>query len=182
MYHEVWNKKRERIKKKWHLVWQNYRYLIVVKLEKALESSQKKFMSLEQQNQQALQQKDQDLQDARLANQQMRQRIRELEQCERMCEMERNEQRLSQRLKCKICHVEEVQVLLSPCNHLVCCKNCVPNLPQEMCPICARIIQGTIMVFFAWVIFYFLNTITYICQRVLLAAATCLKFHFEYCK
>lgn len=108
--------------------------MIVVKLEKALESSQKKFMSLEQQNQQALQQKDQDLQDARLANQQMRQRIRELEQCERMCEMERNEQRLSQRLKCKICHVEEVQVLLSPCNHLVCCKNCVPNLPPRKVP------------------------------------------------
>lgn len=97
--------------------------------------------------------------------QQMRQRIRELEQDElqkRMCEMERENQLLSQRLKCKICQVEEVQVLLSPCNHLVCCQNCVPNLPQDRCPICARIIQSTIMGFFAWVIFYFLNTITYV--------------------
>lgn len=112
--------------------------MIVVKLEKALESSQKKFMS----NQQALQ-------NARLANQQMRQRIRELEQGERMCEMERENQRLSQRLKCKICQVEEVQVLLSPCNHLVCCQNCVSNLPQKECPICVTKIQGTIKMFFA---------------------------------
>lgn len=110
----------------------------IVKLEKALESSQKKFMS----NQQALQ-------NARLANQQMRQRIRELEQGERMCEMERENQRLSQRLKCKICQVEEVQVLLSPCNHLVCCQNCVSNLPKKECPICVTKIQGTIKMFFA---------------------------------
>lgn len=129
--------------------------MIVVKLEKALESSQKKSMSLEQrvqQKDQTIQQNQQALQDARLANQQMRQRIRELEQGElwkRMCEMERENQRLSQRLKCKICQVEEVQVLFSPCNHLVCCQNCVPNLPQKRCPICARIIQSTIMGFFA---------------------------------
>lgn len=137
--------------------------------DQALESCQKKFMSLEQriqqkdqQHQRALQQKDQALQDARLANQQMRQRIRELEQGERMCEMEKENQRLSQRLKCKICQVEEVQVLLSPCNHLVCCKNCVSNLPKKECPICVTKIQGTINMFFSWAISYFLNTITYV--------------------
>lgn len=123
-----------------------------------------------QQHQQALQQKDQQhqraLQDARLANQQkdrmldhkdrllqqMRQRIRELEHCElqkRTCGMERENQYLFQRLMCKICRMKEVKVLLSPCNHLYCCQDCVPSLPQEKCPICARIIQGTIMVFFA---------------------------------
>lgn len=157
--------------------------MIVVKLEKALESSRKKSMSLEQrmqQKDQTLQQKDQALlqhqqalQDARLANQQkdrmldhkdrmldhkdrllqqMRQKNRELEQgglqkC--MCEMEKENQCLSQRLKCKICRVEEVQVLLSPCYHLVCCQECVSNLPKKWCPICATKIQGTIKVFFA---------------------------------
>lgn len=133
-----------------------------VKLEKdikmkdqALESSRKKSMSLEQrvqQKDQTIQQHQRALQDARLANQQMRQRIRELEQGElwkRMCEMERENQRLSQRLKCKICQVEEVQVLLSPCNHLVCCQNCVSNLPKKECPICVKKIQGTIKMFFA---------------------------------
>lgn len=123
-------------------------------------------------------------QQARLANQQMRQRIRELQQGElwkRMCEMKRENHRLFQRLKCKICRVEDVQVLLSPCNHLVCCQNCVSNLPKKECPICVTKIQGTIKMFFAWAISYFLNTMHYICQRVL-AAATCLKFHFEYCK
>lgn len=141
----------------------------IVKLEEdikmkdqALESCQKKSMSLEQR----VQQMDQALQDARLANQQkdrmldhkdrllkqMTQRIRELEQDElqkHMCDMERENQLLSQRLKCKICQVEEVQVLLSPCNHLVCCQNCVPSLPQEKCPICAVIFQNTIETFFA---------------------------------
>lgn len=143
--------------------------MIVVKLEKALESSRKKSMSLEQrvqQNDQTLQQHQQALQDARLANQQkdrmldhkdillqqMRQKNRELEQgglqkC--MCEMEKENQCLSQRLKCKICRVEEVQVLLSPCYHLVCCQECVSNLPKKWCPICATKIQGTIKVFFA---------------------------------
>lgn len=130
--------------------------------DQALESCQKKSMSLEQkvqQKDQTIQQHQQALQDARLANQQkdrllqqMRERIRELEQGEllkRMCEMERENQRLSQRLKCKICQVEEVQVLLSPCNHLVCCKNCVSNLPKKECPICVKKIQGTIKMFFA---------------------------------
>lgn len=133
--------------------------MIVVKLEEdikmkdqALESCRKKSMSLEQRVQQMEQQHQQALQDARLANQQMRQRIRELEHGElqkRMCEMERENQLLAQRLKCKICQVEEVQVLLSPCNHLVCCQNCVPSLPQERCPICGVIFQNTIETFFA---------------------------------
>lgn len=120
--------------------------------DQALESSQKKSMSLEQRVQQMEQQHQQALQDARLANQQMRQRIRELEHGElqkRMCEMERENQLLAQRLKCKICRVKEVQVLLSPCNHLVCCQNCVPSLPQERCPICGVIFQNTIETFFA---------------------------------
>lgn len=131
----------------------------IVKLEEdikmkdqALESCRKKSMSLEQRVQQMEQQHQQALQDARLANQQMRQRIRELEHGElqkRMCEMERENQLLAQRLKCKICQVEEVQVLLSPCNHLVCCQNCVPSLPQERCPICGVIFQNTIETFFA---------------------------------
>lgn len=144
--------------------------------DQALESSRKKSMSLEQravfleqrvqEKDQALRQNQQALQDARLANQQkvrmldhkdrllqqMRQRIRELEHCElqkRTCGMERENQYLFQRLMCKICRMKEVKVLLSPCNHLYCCQDCVPSLPQEKCPICARIIQGTIMVFFA---------------------------------
>ncbi|XP_052686900.1 uncharacterized protein LOC128166025 [Crassostrea angulata] len=137
--------------------------------DQALESVQKKTMSLQQmvqQHQQAIQQKNQALQQKDQALQQkdrmldykdrlllqMRERIRELEQGElqkRTCEMERENQYLYQRLMCKICRVKEVQVLLSPCNHLVCCQNCVPSLPQERCPICAGIIQDTIEMFFA---------------------------------
>lgn len=140
--------------------------MIVVKLEKdikvkdqALESCQKKSMSLEQRVQQMEQQHQQALQDARLANQQkdrllqqMRERIRELEQGElqkSMCKMEKENQYLFQRLMCKICGGKEVQVLLSPCKHLFCCQDCVSNLPKKECPICATKIQDTIMVFLA---------------------------------
>lgn len=179
------NRKRERMLKKLHFVWQSY--LIVVQLEKdikkkdqALESSQKKSKSLEQrvqqkdqalqQHQQTLQQKDQALQDARLANQQkdrmldhkdrllqqMRQRMREeLEQDElqkHMSKMEEENQCLSQRLMCKICKVVEVEVLLSPCKHVVCCQGCVPSLPQNECPICRETIKETVNMYFAWVL------------------------------
>lgn len=99
-----------------------------------------------------LEQKDQMLEQKDTLLQQMRQRIRELEQGElqkRMCEMERDNQYLSQRLMCKICGGKEVQVLLSPCKHLFCCEDCVSDLPKKECPICATKIEDTIMVFFA---------------------------------
>lgn len=127
----------------------------IVKLEKdikmkdqALESSREKSLSLEQR----LQQKDRIIQQKDELLQQMRQRNRELEQGglqKHICKMEKENQRLSQRLMCKICQVDEVQVLFCPCTHLICCQDCVSNLPKKECPICATKIQGTIKVFFA---------------------------------
>lgn len=88
--------------------------------------------------------------------QQMRQRMREeLEQDELqklMSKMEEENQYLSQRLMCKICKVMEVEVLLSPCKHVVCCQGCVPSLPQNEqneCPICRETIKETVNMYFA---------------------------------
>ena len=51
----------------------------------------------------------------------------------------------AQLVKCKVCLVEEVQVLFLPCRHLVTCEKCAHRLHQ--CPMCRKNIQDTIMVF-----------------------------------
>ncbi|XP_062614854.1 golgin subfamily A member 6-like protein 4 isoform X2 [Saccostrea cucullata] len=126
-----------------------------------------------QQHQQALQQRDQALQQERQQSQQAlqqkdrlldqeRERVRVLEertQClpegvwqRRLREMEDEIRRLSaqsERAKCKICRVEEVQVSFTPCNHLISCQACVDSLPERKCPMCRQQIQGTVNVFFA---------------------------------
>ncbi|XP_056019418.1 golgin subfamily A member 6-like protein 6 isoform X2 [Ostrea edulis] len=121
--------------------------------------SRQKVMSLRQrlqQNQQALQQKDRIIQQERQMLQQERQRVREMEQNpegewqRRLREMEEEIRRLSaqsDRSKCKICLVKEVQVSFTPCNHLISCQECVDNL--KVCPMCRKPIQGTATVFFA---------------------------------
>ena len=48
---------------------------------------------------------------------------------------------------CKICMDQEVSQLLNPCNHVVCCNNCITNL--EQCPICRKNIENSIMIYFS---------------------------------
>nr|XP_034311671.1 golgin subfamily A member 6-like protein 4 isoform X7 [Crassostrea gigas] len=105
-----------------------------------------------QQKEQALQQKDRMLEQKDRIIQQERQRVREMEQNpegefqRRLREMEEEIRRLSaksNRAVCKICRVEEVQVVFSPCNHSVSCEGCVPSL-KEKCPMCRETIQGTV--------------------------------------
>ncbi|XP_056019416.1 uncharacterized protein LOC125672181 isoform X2 [Ostrea edulis] len=109
-----------------------------------------------QQHQQTIQQKDRLIQQKDGLLQQERQRVREMEQNpegewqRRLREMEEEIRRLSaqsDRSKCKICLVKEVQVSFSPCNHLISCQECVKNL--KVCPMCRKPIQGTATVFFA---------------------------------
>uniref|UniRef100_A0A8W8MUU8 RING-type domain-containing protein n=1 Tax=Magallana gigas TaxID=29159 RepID=A0A8W8MUU8_MAGGI len=110
-----------------------------------------------QQHQQALQQKDRMLEQKDRIIQQERQRVRELEQSpegefqRRLREMEEEIRRLSaksNRAVCKICRVEEVQVVFSPCNHSVSCEGCVSSL-NEKCPMCRETIQGTVTMILA---------------------------------
>ena len=48
---------------------------------------------------------------------------------------------------CRICMDQEVSQLLNPCNHVVCCNNCITKL--EQCPICRKNIENSIMIYFS---------------------------------
>ena len=48
---------------------------------------------------------------------------------------------------CKICMDQEVSQLLNPCNHVVCCNNCI-NRIQE-CPICRTNIESSKLIYFS---------------------------------
>ncbi|XP_061193844.1 uncharacterized protein LOC133202080 [Saccostrea echinata] len=111
-----------------------------------------------QQKDQMIQQKDRMLNQKDSLLHQERQRVRELEQSpegewqRRLLELEEEIRRLSaqsNRSKCKICLVEEVQVSFTPCNHLISCQGCVDRLPERVCPICREPIQRTVNMFFA---------------------------------
>ena len=100
------------------------------------------------QQQQALQQAREEIQKLNGLLQAERQSKRELE--ENLDQ--KRQQKLSidllnqaQLVKCKVCFVEEVQVLFLPCRHLVTCEKCAHRLHQ--CPMCRKNIQDTIMVF-----------------------------------
>ncbi|WAR08103.1 BIR7B-like protein [Mya arenaria] len=58
--------------------------------------------------------------------------------------LEENE-RLKRRLKCSICHRNQVKVLFLPCGHLVACENCAPICTH--CPRCQTRITHTFRVF-----------------------------------
>merc|ERR1711971_132680 len=47
---------------------------------------------------------------------------------------------------CKVCLVEEVSRVLSPCYHAICCNTCIKGI--EICPICRAKIQDSHMIFF----------------------------------
>lgn len=114
---------------------------VVKKKEGILQSSQRKFMSFKER-------------DIRRQHETL---ISELERVEIMKSDSEIQietlQRLSERMLCKICMSNEIQVLLSPCNHAICCENCaLPFLKR--CPICRTKVKGTIKINF-WAISYF---------------------------
>ena len=48
---------------------------------------------------------------------------------------------------CKICMDQEVSQVLKPCNHVVCCNNCITNI--ETCPICRKNIENSEIIYFS---------------------------------
>ena len=58
----------------------------------------------------------------------------------------RNQELEDSRL-CKICMVEEVSQLLNPCNHVVCCNDCIRRLQE--CPICRANIESSKLIYFS---------------------------------
>ncbi|KAF5182783.1 Boi-related e3 ubiquitin-protein ligase 1-like [Thalictrum thalictroides] len=52
---------------------------------------------------------------------------------------------LKQRKFCKVCHENEVSVLLLPCRHLCLCKNCESKL--DSCPICNSLKNASLQIF-----------------------------------
>lgn len=129
-----------------------------IKVKEIEQESQQIIMSLKQQHQQEkqdiIQQKERMLGEKDRLLQQMRQRMWELEQGniqKHILELVEENQHLSQRLMCKICKVEEVQVSFSPCNHLISCQGCVPKLPKKKCPVCRENIKGTIRMYLSWI-------------------------------
>ena len=48
---------------------------------------------------------------------------------------------------CKICMDQEVSQVLNPCNHVVCCNNCITSLQE--CPICRTNIENSKMIYFS---------------------------------
>ncbi|CAL1528937.1 unnamed protein product [Lymnaea stagnalis] len=60
-------------------------------------------------------------------------------------ELKGQNQELRQQTLCKICLDKEVQIVFLPCGHLVTCVEC--SLPLKDCPICRRLIKGTVRAF-----------------------------------
>lgn len=105
----------------------------------------------QQQHLEVLQQKDRIIQQAI-------QRVRELEQNpegehqRHYSESEEEIRRLSaqsQRSLCKVCLINEVQVVFFPCTHMVTCEGCVSTLQRGKCPMCDHNIQSKIKVLLA---------------------------------
>ena len=50
--------------------------------------------------------------------------------------------------KCKICFNEDIETILMPCHHLVCCMRCSAELREHRrCPICRRTIKQAFRVY-----------------------------------
>lgn len=112
-----------------------------------------------QQHQQALQQAKEESERKDRKIQQTLQRVKELEQNpegelqrllsenEFLKEKNNSLSAQAQRVKCKICLDEEVQIFFLPCGHLVTCERCATRLNR--CPMCRQNIQDTIKVLLA---------------------------------
>ena len=56
--------------------------------------------------------------------------------------------RVCANVECKICTINTVEVLFTPCNHVLSCKKCAANLSN--CPVCRKEIGGKIDFYIAW--------------------------------
>ena len=50
-------------------------------------------------------------------------------------------------LQCCICHDNQPDILLRPCNHLSLCESCLKKMTKKYCPLCRKKIKETIKVF-----------------------------------
>nr|XP_043613882.1 probable BOI-related E3 ubiquitin-protein ligase 2 [Erigeron canadensis] len=61
-------------------------------------------------------------------------------------EDDQHEQQRQRRMVCKMCHVRSSCVLLLPCRHLCCCRDCESLL--RFCPVCGSVKKASLEVFF----------------------------------
>ena len=61
--------------------------------------------------------------------------------------LDHKNQELQDSRLCKICMDQEVSQLLIPCNHVVCCNNCIIKIQE--CPICRKNIEDSKMIYFS---------------------------------
>jgi superfamily II helicase len=61
--------------------------------------------------------------------------------------LERQVQDLQDSIMCKLCMDQKVSQFLSPCNHAVCCKNCIKGIKK--CPICRKTIESSHIIYFS---------------------------------
>ena len=47
-----------------------------------------------------------------------------------------------QRIQCVVCKDKDRNVMLEPCKHIVCCKECAEQLPNNQCPNCRALINS----------------------------------------
>jgi len=52
---------------------------------------------------------------------------------------------LSDKMLCKICGIDEMQLVFIPCRHIYACIKCGSELHE--CPVCSEVISGSIQVF-----------------------------------
>jgi len=58
-----------------------------------------------------------------------------------------NNMGIHQRMRCKMCNVKEVSVLIVPCRHLSLCKEC--DVFTKICPVCKSLKSSCVQVFFS---------------------------------
>ena len=66
---------------------------------------------------------------------------------EESCSQKTEDNTYSNRLLCKICLDGEIGVVFLPCGHQCACTQCAPCVTD--CPICRKVIRGTVRTFFS---------------------------------
>ena len=61
--------------------------------------------------------------------------------------LERRNQDLKDSRLCKVCMDQEVSQILNPCNHVICCNNCINSI--QKCPISRKNIESSQMIYFS---------------------------------
>jgi hypothetical protein len=51
--------------------------------------------------------------------------------------------------QCRICLDHQMDCILTPCAHLVCCTTCAASLNDKDCPVCRTIVSGNTKIFWA---------------------------------